>query len=311
MKDYVESVEAQGVLGGAITPDFDPHHKLCLGSLAYLKAIETDQDFLANGTFWDRVHRCLYSAARVQTAKRSTLVPLLDQLDETGSILAKCVATFVAPSPIFGFHLVSLLETGHWVPSHPMIEQTLFGATFLSLVVRYGIVEYIEAKANRLCLVQHFCYGVWPLLLDAVHVDSSGKIGPQNEAPRLEVIDCLLKKGADPNYPLPTGAKGKTFRGATIWLYVLDYILDGNRLTGHHCLFPWSQIVDAMIQYGANVDARTIQIFKREIYMPKWRYMQPYDPNWSNFLLLKHLDEMQQPLLSKWFPWISRKKAIF
>lgn len=125
--------------------------------LAHLKA---DEDFLANGAFWARVYQRLYSATRVQPTNRASIVPLLDELDKTGRTLAKRIATFLAPwsvteSEKFKF-LISLVETGQWVPSHPcftsLTEQTVFGSTFLSLVVRYGIVEYIEVKVNRICL---------------------------------------------------------------------------------------------------------------------------------------------------------------
>ena len=223
VKDYVESKEAQGVLGAAITCGFDPHQRLCVGSLAYLKAIEVDEDFLANGAFWARVQQCLYSAAQIQSTNRASIVSLLDELDKTGRTLAKRVATLPALPVVFESKddklILSLLEIGQWVPSHPcLISEPVFGSTFLSLVVRYGIVEYIEAKANQGCLVQHFRAGVWPLLLDAVSVDPNGIIGPPNAAPRVDMISCLLNKGADPNYPI-SGIEG--VKQSSTWVLTL------------------------------------------------------------------------------------------
>ena len=298
VKDYVESKEAQGTVGAAIKSDFDPHQRLCVGSLAHLKAIEADEDFLANGAFWARVHRCLYSAAQIQSTNRASIVPLLDELDKTGRTLAKRIATFVVPWSVCESEnpnlLVSLLETGQWVPSHPcftsLTEQTVFGATFLSLVVRYGIVEYIEAKANQACLVQHFHNGVWPLLLDAVYVDSKSRIGPPNAVPHLDIINCLLKKGADLNYPIH-GIKG--VNQSSIWLQTLHHMRE--KYDYVELKSPWLEIAETMIRHGARVD------------MNHWRHLiwNSSTRGRKEASLLNYLYIVKQRVSRSWFPWIS------
>lgn len=308
VKDYVESKEAQGTLGAALKSNFDPHQRLCAGSLAYLKAIEADQDFLANGAFWARVQRCLYSAARIQSANSSSIVPLLDELDRTGYTLAKRLATHTT-SP-FNFKdkrsklLVSLLETGHWVPSHPWIrsstKQPVFGATFLSLVVRYRIVEYIEAKANQLCLVQHFETGLWPLLLDAVYSFPYGTngMGPSNAVPHLAMINCFLKKGADPNYPT------HDIQGVhdSIWLQMLRYILDS--YDGIELKSPWLEIAETMIRHGAKIEMNMLYLLRDQQRMRTTGLMMFRAFHDRDVLLFKQLCMMKQSVCRNWFAWI-------
>lgn len=305
VKDYVESKEAQGTLGAAITSDFDPHQRLCVGSLAHLKAIEADEDVLANGAFWARVRQCLHSAAQIQSTNRASIVPLLDELDKTGRTLAKRIATFLAPDSVFESKLLlSLLETGQWVPSHPcymsLTEEPVFGSTFLSLVVRYGIVEYIEAKANQGCLVQHFRTGVWPLLLDAVYVDPNGIIGPSNAAPRLDMINCLLNKGADLNYPI-SGIEGA--RKSSSWVLTLQHMLE--QYDGLELKSPWLEITEMMIRHGARVDKDIINLFKHRDTMNSWRVRTPFVYGWKEVRLFDHLYSVKQRVSRSWFPWVS------
>ena len=265
-----------------------------MGSLTYLKAIEADEDFLASGAFWARVQQCLYSAAQIQSTNRASIVPLLDELDKTGRTLAKRIATFLAPWSIFESEdrrlLVSLLETGQWVPCFiSSTEQAVFGSTFLSLAVRYGIIEYIEAKANQGCLVQHFRTGVWPLLLDAVYVDSNGIIGPPNAAPRLDMISCLLKKGADPNYPI-SGIEG--VKQSSIWVETLQHILD--KYVGMELKSPWSEIAEMMIRHGARVDKDMINLFKDHKRMDDGRVRVPFSYGWKEVSLFDYLNSVKQ-----------------
>lgn len=312
VKDYVESEEAQRTLGAALDSSFDPHHKLCVGSLAYLKVIEEGQDPLANGTFWVRVRRCLFAADRIKPSNRPDLVPLLDELDSTGRILAKRISKYVASWPRFepnkGELLVSLLENGQWVASHPHLTKwPAFGANYLSLIVRYGIVDYVEARANRGCLVQHFRSGIWPLLIDALNVDLRDAIGFADTVPNIEMIACLLKKGADPNYSL-FGIDGMT--QPSIWLQTVRYILgdfDGLTLKS-----PWEEIATLMIRHGAKADNDMVHMIiddKRKLAnVQKLITPDPF-PYWREVTLFNKFANMQRrtaPGWSSWYPW-SRK----
>ena len=303
VKDYIESKEAQGTLGTAIKSDFDPHQRLCVASLAHLKVIEADQDFLANGNFWARVHRCLYSAARIDITNRANIVPLLDELDKTGYTLAKRLANFLAPWSLVESEefksFLSFLEYGLWVPSHPSIKSlahnSVFGACFLSLVVRYGITEYIETKANQACLVQHFRTGIWPLLLDAIYMDPSGTVGPLDAVPRLDMIDCLLKKGADPNYPIHAISATQP----SVWLQTLKYILERN--PDEKLRSPWLEIAETMIQHGAKVDMNMVYLFKKDI--DDWRSVKPFSTGWREVQLLAQLSKSTFPKLASKHLW--------
>lgn len=150
VKDYIESHETQQTLDTALQTSFDSHQRLFFGSLAHLKVIDDEQDYMGNRMFWTRVQRCLYSGSRIQPKNRMISVPILDELDNTGSILAKRAAKNPQPWPL---KELRRLESGQWVSSH-----------FLSLVVSYGLVDYVAARANPGCLVQHSKGGVWPLL---------------------------------------------------------------------------------------------------------------------------------------------------
>ena len=178
VKDYIESDEPQSRLESALKSSFDPHLQLCLGSLVYLKTFEGINAFRINSPFWPCVQSLLYSSSRLQSIHYSSIVPLLDELDRTGSSLAKQYASLPAEEQTLRWPrlILSRLEAGYWVLSHPLADlyPTLveIGSTIISLAVRYGVVEYVEAKAQRGCLVQHADNIDWSLLWDATHVDS-------------------------------------------------------------------------------------------------------------------------------------------
>lgn len=263
VKEYIESKEVQHTLLVAIKADFDPYHRLCIGSLAYLKAIEIDARAFIDGTFWARAQQCLYNAARIHSSNRESMVQLLDELDKTGSTVAKRVATFQAlwaPSessmgdPIQG--PTPLLESGQWIPVccsfmsssgllNPWGGTSIgrFGQTFLSLAVRYGIIEYVKAKANRGCLVQCYAIGVWPLLYDALTPDPDGVFRPLNEVPSLDMINCLLSKGADPNF------SKDSCRFGSVWNWSLNCYLSYYHKT--ELKSSWLEIAGMMILHGA------------------------------------------------------------
>lgn len=125
-------------------------------------------------------------------------------------------------------------------------------------------------------------------------------MGPPNALPRLDIINCLLKQGADPNYPLH-GIKG--VNQLSIWLQTLHHILE--KYDGKELKLPWSEIAETMIRHGARVDMDMIYLFKDQKKMGECRDMRPFSYGWGEVSLFNHLYMVKQPVSRSWFPWIS------
>ncbi|KUJ13754.1 uncharacterized protein LY89DRAFT_752926 [Mollisia scopiformis] len=296
VKDYVESIEVQTKMHEASKSAFDPHLRLCAGNIAHIKTIDHRTNFFSDGTLWTRVQRCLWSASKIQARNKKYIVPLLDELDETGKTLAlKFSNDHVTNSEQYlsfiqyeqRYLVNDLLSFGQWVPTHPSLSyygfRTNFGCNFLSLVVRYGGVEYVDAKVNRGCFVQRSpmtsmqtlsledIIGVqslnersrelyfrrqshiWPLLQDAVHFDSRWATEYQDSVPSFEMMECLIGHRADANY-LFYDAYGKEW---TVWRRLLENLYKG--FNGQKLPAPWSSIASAMIKCGMNLQESDIQ----------------------------------------------------
>ncbi|KAH0559273.1 hypothetical protein GP486_004211 [Trichoglossum hirsutum] len=305
VKDYIESADVQQRLGFAMKTSFDPHLRLCAGNLTHLKVINNIVNFLADGTFWTRVQRCLYSASRIQPMNRAFIVPLLDELDRSGSSLAKSISRhwgrWLSLETGRNEFINSLLEAGQWVPSHPLLSEGViqyrFGSNFLSLVVRYGVVEYVEAKVNQGCLVQQVRNRIWPLLLDATYADSRWQIECHDAVPCLDMIACLLNKGADPNYLVP-------YRVGSVWVQILESILEDFDVTLKP---PWAAIARLMIEHGAEVNKSVIDllIMKRYNLPPRdWDSVGPFGTGWRELQLFRELSSIRRATARSWIPWL-------
>lgn len=252
VKDYIESEEAQSKLQCAMKTPFDPHFKLCAGNLVHIKVIDGTVDFLADGSFWNRVRRCMYSASRIKSTHRASIIFLLEELDRTGISLAKQIYEYEDALQFLDRDelLHSLLRAGQWVSSHPnrfiLNMDCTFGFNFLSLAVRYGIVDFVEAKANSGCLVQNFSNTLWPLLLDAIDVNMPTEY--HDKVPHLDMITCLLRKGADPNLIIPINRTSMTM---SVWDYTLGHIL--RNFDGKCIKSPWDAVAREMIGNKAKV----------------------------------------------------------
>jgi len=92
-------------------------------------------------------------ASEVSTSYHGNLLKLMEDLDKSGTILARIVA--LKKPEWAGKFRINLLEAGQWVTMHPIGHLSQhFGGHFLSLAVCYGINDYVQAKANKGCLVQ-------------------------------------------------------------------------------------------------------------------------------------------------------------
>lgn len=313
VKDYIESGEARCKLQNAMKEPFDPHFRLCAANLVDLKVIDGTVDFLANGTLWSRVQRCLYSASRVQPMHRAGIISFLDEMDRTGISLAKQLSEYEDTLPLLkpdrGKLLNYLLRAGKWVPSHPLLSKPVidsnFGGSFLSLAVRYGFVEFVEAKANHGCLVQDSRNKVWPLLADATYVNSVWT-EYHDTVPQLDMIICLLRKGADPNFIVPTNFPSSA---VSVWTQTLKHILEA--FDGHSISSPWQAIARAMIKHKAEVN-KDIRLLRRRnqwentgLSRTSSKRLVPYDSSdpmletsLGELKLLRHLSAIQRATAS-------------
>lgn len=292
VKDYIESEEAQSKLRCAIKAPFDPHLRLCAGNLVLLK-VDSNVSFLRHGTFWTLVDQCLYSASRIQPIHSASIISILDELDRTGISLAKQIPGHQVMSIFLwmDISLCSLFSAGNWVVSHPrlLIKETLrpsFGDNFLSLAVHSDIVKFVEAKANQGCLVQDSRDRVWPLLWDATGVSHGCQHLYLNTVPRLDMITCLLRKGADPNFLIPG------YGSFSVWDKTLEDILDA--FDGKKIQPPWDAIARVMIEHKAEVNKNKI------------RHLMALNPNRETFdirIILQELSAMKSAAKKSWSQW--------
>ncbi|RYP45338.1 hypothetical protein DL768_008302 [Monosporascus sp. mg162] len=216
VKDYIESDDAQKITKFAVGSSYDHNLSFCAGYLSLIKSLSKSR--LWKAEFPWLVHQCLASAMATMPSSKDELLAVLDELDRTGIALAKEVVTNQVASGQFCEEVRLLLASGVWVLADgPTFEPAklnyaslllpaAFGRTFLSLAVKFGLADYVAAKANHGCLVQRAAiytdkkisfghkpnvrHAVWPLLLDAVlAVD----VDPN-------MVNVLLTAGADPNF---------------------------------------------------------------------------------------------------------------
>ena len=221
VKDYMESAHVQKTFASAVKESFDPYLMLCAGNLAYLKSVQINpEDMEPEGPFWAGVRQCLHSASRFHVNYHAHVIPLLEEIDKTGrDVLQK-----------------SQLHSGNWCDFFTRgTKLDIHNISFLSLATRYGIMEYIEAKADS----EHAQY----LLHDAVTIFSKWEGSFRDAVPHIDTIRCLLHKGADPNYQIS---------GTSAWAEAVRSIVKFS--SKGYFRPPWAEVAVLMIQYGARVD---------------------------------------------------------
>ena len=206
VKDYIENDDAQKTLQSAMKPTFDPHLRLLAGHLAYIKGLNLNK--ISAADLWvDHFNECLESARAVLPSSIPKMILLLDEMDEAGSIIFQALAVSRGIKPKSGLW-------AFWVSLSPGFYWETFPSGFdhacLSLAVIFGIVEYVQVKAGLGCLIQRPAFGFladdmpryvkWPLLMDAIASRISGMSPFGDRDLDLPMIQCLLDKGADPNY---------------------------------------------------------------------------------------------------------------
>ena len=213
VKDYIEDDDVQKTLKSAMRSTFDPHLRLLAGRLASMKGMNLRGTLPAFMS--EHFIKCLESARVVLPSNIPKMILLLDEMKKIGSLTFPALvanrriqeAENSIPLPTkydsWDFWLMSSLYLD--------LEKAPSGIddAFLSLAVVFGIVEYVRIKVGLGCLIQKrdFLplpdmprYVKWPLLMDVITLRGFGIGDSRHHVLALPMIQCLLDKGADPNY---------------------------------------------------------------------------------------------------------------
>ncbi|KAI1878958.1 hypothetical protein JX265_003135 [Neoarthrinium moseri] len=200
VKDYIESPGVHKTLKSALKAPFDPHLKLLAGHLAYIKGM--DLKAVSPHDLWSQhVAKCLAHARAVQQGSISSMVRLLDQLDN----LSDSFIQSAFPQEFSG------------QMSHIRTDDFL-GSTLLSLATACNVVEYVRARTVAPCTSRDKYGADWPLLMNvfALDVDDTCPAtlvgcAPDTSDGHQAMIEMLLDKGADPNFAI------KGFYSTDLW----------------------------------------------------------------------------------------------
>ena len=208
VKDYIQRDDVQKTLQDAMKSTFDPHLRLLAAHIANIKGLDITKFTTDIFDLWfPRFESPLMMASDVLLSGIPKMILLLENLYEAGSAIIRAFATSerhrgvgVYPGPWDYFRSFSDSPTANTLISPE--------SAVLGLAVEWGVIEYVRAKARSPCLIQwpDFDFRVydkpryveWPLLMNCIRsgISVSSRVGDVN----LKMIQCLLDKGADPNY---------------------------------------------------------------------------------------------------------------
>lgn len=258
VKDYIFSERAQKTLQILTTSSFNPHESLCAGYLTHLKTFDESQTPVYGIPFWASIERCVYSAAQLQNDNPASTTSVLDELRKVGNrIAAERNRHFPSKEDLespMTKDIYRCVSASSEIELNFVLNDKLcrsncflnnladFGSGLLSLTVYYGIVEYIRARATPQTTVTS------PLLLDAI-LSFYVRKKPRSQ---LQMIECLLAKGADPNFPVMK--YGRRFT-ETVWSQTI-YLMSINDGDPRAITAEWHDVMKLMIQYGAKGEER-------------------------------------------------------
>lgn len=211
VKDYIESPKAQAMLKSAATSPFDPHLRLLAGHIAYIKRLDPRKIF-AKDLWCQNLRECLLLARAVSPSSIPQMILLLDEMGKVGPPLFQALAASenhdIPRWCSWAWH-----QNWFWDLDRKG-DFRGFTHSFLSVAVKFGVVEYVRARAEAGCLTELLeLYASpatsetpqsreWPLLMDAVSGTARAHDSYINLNDRLSAIRCLLEKSADPNYKI-------------------------------------------------------------------------------------------------------------
>ncbi len=226
VRDFIKSPKAQKFLQSSTDPDFDPSVQLCVAYLMDLKTWKGRQDpsrFPKEILPSENIFHCFRLAAGVSDFNEGAMISLLDELkttvrrpdckeelakkaqvslQDTIELAKKAQESFQdtihlikghGPYTLSGTNQVIAEIEEYWVYRH-LIDMA--DESSLSLAVRYGVVPYVRARAERGGLIRRpdakKSEEMLPLLLVALSRD----------VPEPKTMECLLDLGADPSFKI-------------------------------------------------------------------------------------------------------------
>ncbi|KAI0541700.1 hypothetical protein GGR58DRAFT_528776 [Xylaria digitata] len=259
VKDYIDSDEVKGWIQGVVGRDFDCYLRICAANLAMLKTQSTDfySPWESRYTY---AEQCLKAAAKVEH-DTSLMIQLLDCLDQN-----------LKDSEPFSNRFHQAFHEG--VATSKRCPNDHHRTSFISVAVRFGVVDYVRARIEAGCLVMDYnadrfdpnkylwfrqlvkrikLPGIhtkgntnggswrrpaWPLLLDANSCDP----------PSLPMFRCLFECGANPNFVFHSD-------GRTPWADVICTMVVS--LSQKTSLWAqWTPILQLFLEYGAPLDQK-------------------------------------------------------
>lgn len=285
VKDYIEQPNVLERISNMVGKPFDPHLSLCSGALAMFKTHREGIDDRSTFSYLGqtKIRKCIRFASKVSQVNASAMIKILDELKRTtswgdpSSLYTSFPQKFEGPSFDGSSHARRDLK-----------DWEFFGDCFLSMAVKYNVVEYVRRKIEPDCVVRpgktplglvslpkpspkrpawnpfkHFegshsadSHTTWPLLLDAT----------PSAITSLEMVTVLLEHGANPNFTI--NCRG---RKSSIWIETL-----GIALANIKCYSTlWDKLLPLMVIHGANISLSVLkQAFRVAAYhQTKWREM--------------------------------------
>jgi hypothetical protein len=155
VKDYIQKPNVQRRFLESLKTPFDPHLRLCSANLAMFKVEDHSPAVSDLENLSGRILNCMRHASRVLTQNVPQMLQVLDELEE--SIIRR-----IFSSTFWSMDLYSQIAKMQHFPddgraNEPnfLTEFELFGNTFLSLAVKCEVVEYVKARAEKGCCIQH------------------------------------------------------------------------------------------------------------------------------------------------------------
>jgi len=294
VKDYIEDDDVQKTLKSAMRSTFDPHLRLLAGRLASMKGMNLRGTLPAFMS--EHFIKCLESARVVLPSNIPKMILLLDEMKKIGSLTFPALvanrriqeAENSIPLPTkydsWDFWLMSSLYLD--------LEKAPSGIddAFLSLAVVFGIVEYVRIKVGLGCLIQKrdFLplpdmprYVKWPLLMDVITLRGFGIGDSRHHVLALPMIQCLLDKGADPNYkvsrPYHSHETSPLIESVSLLMSSVDYWkLRQPWVEGRRLQF-WVEVTRLLIRAG-RIDNDTVDraihkfLAAQHFILPKYRF---------------------------------------
>ena len=221
VRDFIKTPKAQDFLQTSTKPNFDPSIQLCVAYLLSMKCWQNTRARIAEFPF-DRVTKTpassvhaiqfLRQASRILKMNEGAMITMMEhfkRLITQPRFRDPLMKDFKACRDYYsGQHPGAMLATGRGSQlsrtRSNFLDHSTWGMesfavlpddeSFLSLAVMYNIIPYVRANAQWGGLTQRSTSQTlgeqFPLLYDVLSRD----------VPEPQMVECLLDKGADPNF---------------------------------------------------------------------------------------------------------------